>query len=336
MAASFAGRWPSCWRPPGVLLFDSTHPAAKRAAAPHLVRALGLARELDDDLDRWAEESGASGANLGRHGGRRRHAGDAGGIARPRPAGAATATGLSTRRSRERFDLPRWSGSPRRSPSGCRPTCCSGRWSRARCCLRSRIWAGPASSATWRSPRRSTSGCGIPRQQPLPRWSGVLVEPRVDRVLEKFGVTLEELLAPPGALEARLVRSQLPAGGRRRARAASDAALEDGLRGARALAPPRSIRPSPGRFRRRKNRRCAGTQDVEKKLVQHLKRRQETELGQIGRARTAVLPEQQAPGTGADRGAVPGALRAGLLERAAATRSRTGTATPLKGAVKPS
>jgi uncharacterized protein YllA (UPF0747 family) len=34
----------------------------------------------------------------------------------------------------------------------------------------------------------------------------------------------------------------------------------------------------------------SGTQDVEKKLVQHLKRRQETELGQIARARTAVQP----------------------------------------------
>jgi uncharacterized protein YllA (UPF0747 family) len=33
-----------------------------------------------------------------------------------------------------------------------------------------------------------------------------------------------------------------------------------------------------------------GTQDIEKKLVQHLKKRQETELGQLARARTAVVP----------------------------------------------
>jgi uncharacterized protein YllA (UPF0747 family) len=33
-----------------------------------------------------------------------------------------------------------------------------------------------------------------------------------------------------------------------------------------------------------------GTQEIEKKLVHHLKRRQETELGQLARARTAVLP----------------------------------------------
>ena len=39
-----------------------------------------------------------------------------------------------------------------------------------------------------------------------------------------------------------------------------------------------------------RNQALAGTQDLEKKLMQHLKRRQETELGQIGRARTAVQP----------------------------------------------
>jgi uncharacterized protein YllA (UPF0747 family) len=34
-----------------------------------------------------------------------------------------------------------------------------------------------------------------------------------------------------------------------------------------------------------------GTYDIEKKLVQHLKRRRETELGQLARARTAVAPD---------------------------------------------
>ena len=51
---------------------------------------------------------------------------------------------------------------------------------------------------------------GVERQRPLPRWSGVLVEPRVDRVLEKFGIDLADLLEPTGSVEARLVRSQLP------------------------------------------------------------------------------------------------------------------------------
>jgi len=35
----------------------------------------------------------------------------------------------------------------------------------------------------------------------------------------------------------------------------------------------------------------AGTHDVERKLVQHLKKREETELAQLNRARTAVWPQ---------------------------------------------
>ena len=42
-----------------------------------------------------------------------------------------------------------------------------------------------------------------------------------------------------------------------------------------------------------KNQALAALKDVEKKLVQHLKRRQEVELGQLTRARALVLPEGQ-------------------------------------------
>jgi uncharacterized protein YllA (UPF0747 family) len=129
---------------------------------------------------------------------------------------------------------------------------------------------------------------GIPRQRPLPRWSGVIVEPRVDRALEKFGVTLADLFAPPGALEARLVRSQLPAeavdalDGLRRALDEGYAVLER----AAVEIDPTLARPT----QTARQQALGGTQDIEKKLVHHLKRRQETELGQLARARTALVP----------------------------------------------
>ena len=54
---------------------------------------------------------------------------------------------------------------------------------------------------------------------------------------------------------------------------------------------PREIDPTLARpVQGARHQALSGTQDVEKKLVQHLKRRQETELGQIARARTAVQP----------------------------------------------
>jgi len=117
------------------------------------------------------------------------------------------------------------------------------------------------------------------------------VEPRVDRVLEKFGVTLAELLEPAGALEARLVRSQLPKAAVE-ALTAIRTAVEAGytqLVRATEEIDPTLTRPIQGA----RQQALAGTEEVEKKLVQHLKRRQETELGQLAKARAVVLPNQK-------------------------------------------
>jgi uncharacterized protein YllA (UPF0747 family) len=132
---------------------------------------------------------------------------------------------------------------------------------------------------------------GIDRQQPLPRWSGVVVEPRVDRVLDKFGIALGDLLEPGAALEARLVRSQLPreaVEALRSIRTAVESGYEQLARSAEII-DPTLTRPIQGV----RQQAVAGTQEVEKKLVQHLKRRQETELGQLAKARAAVLPNQK-------------------------------------------
>jgi uncharacterized protein YllA (UPF0747 family) len=129
---------------------------------------------------------------------------------------------------------------------------------------------------------------GLPRQVPLPRWSGLLVEPRVDRVLEKFGLELADLLSAPGTVEAKVVRSRLPSEVDA-ALATLRAAIEQGyavLEHAATEIDPTLARPTQSA----RQQALGGTQDVEKKLVQHLKKRQETELGQLTRARTAVMP----------------------------------------------
>jgi bacillithiol synthase len=131
----------------------------------------------------------------------------------------------------------------------------------------------------------------VQRQVVLPRWSGVLVEPRVDRVLQKFGIELEDLLEPSGALESRLIRSQLPdeaASALRRLRESIQTGYEAVARGAAEI-DPTLVRAVQGT----KNQALAAVNDTEKKLVQHLKRRQDIELGQIGKARASVLPDNQ-------------------------------------------
>ena len=58
---------------------------------------------------------------------------------------------------------------------------------------------------------------------------------------------------------------------------------------------------------------------IEKKLVQHLKRRQETELGQIAPGAHRRAARRQAAGAGPDGGAVPRALRARAARRSSPT-----------------
>jgi bacillithiol synthase len=125
----------------------------------------------------------------------------------------------------------------------------------------------------------------------LPRWSGVLVEPRVDRVLQKFGIELADLLEPAGALESRLVRSQLPDQASGALRILRDSILS----GYDALARSATeIDPTLTRaVHSIKNQALAGINETERKLVQHLKRRQDVELAQLARARAQVLPDNQ-------------------------------------------
>jgi uncharacterized protein YllA (UPF0747 family) len=125
-------------------------------------------------------------------------------------------------------------------------------------------------------------------QTPVPRWSGVLVEPRVDRVLDKFGATLDELLAPANALEARVVRSQVPSAlldAGERLRAALDTEYSAVLAAAIGVDPTLERPVSAAR-----QHAMTELADVEKKVQGHLKKRESTELAQIARARAAVQP----------------------------------------------
>jgi len=287
VAGSFAGAVAELLAPLGVLAFDSTHPAAKRAAAPHLVRALLQARELDRDLDQWSEAQGASARNSGIT------VGDGAALVMleaslGRDRLVQDDGGFVTRRSRERFDLAALDRIAAADPGRLSPNVLLRPAVESALLPSVSYLGGPGELRYLALTPPIYDRLEIPRQLPLPRWSGVIVEPRVDRVLEKFGVSLEELVAPPGPLEARLVRSQLPPRAvdalerLRTALAAEYAVLER----AAVEIDPTLARPTQGA----RQQALAATQDLEKKLVQHLKRRQETELGQLARARTAVAP----------------------------------------------
>lgn len=128
-------------------------------------------------------------------------------------------------------------------------------------------------------------------QTPLPRWSGTLVESRVAKVVEKHGLKMDDLAGPPGAVEGRLVRDQLPP-----EVAATLDNLKEEIRSAygRVSDGARRVDPTLERtVESARNAALGGMQDIEKKIVAALKRANETLVGQLARARSALFPSGQ-------------------------------------------
>ena len=287
VAAAFAGAMAELLAPAGVVCFDSSHPAAKALAAPLVLRALEHAAAIDADLERQSEALGETARTSGVM------VGDGAALVmlegkQGRDRLMASDGAFITRRGRERVTLDELAAIAHREPTRLSPNVLLRPVVESALLPTVAYLGGPAELRYLAFTPPVYRRLGVERQRPLPRWSGVLVEPRVDRVLDKFGIELTELLEPPGALEARLVRSQLPSEAVE-ALQAIRAAVEKGyltLERSASEIDPTLVRPVQGA----RHQAVAGTQDMEKKLVQHLKRRQETEMGQIARARTAVLP----------------------------------------------
>ena len=130
---------------------------------------------------------------------------------------------------------------------------------------------------------------GVDRQLPVARWSGLVVEPKVERVMTKFNLTVDDLLGPDGVIESRIARSQLPESVTStvtRLREALEAEYGSLTAAAVSIDPTleKTVQGASGNAVR-------GVEEIEKKLVQHLKKRSETELGQVARARNLVRPD---------------------------------------------
>jgi len=187
VAAAYAGALAELLAPLGLLLFDSTHVAAKRAAAPYLVRALTQAAALDDDLDRWAEGQGVTARTSGIT------VGDGASLVMVeaslgRDRLVRDGDSFVTRRSRERFDLDAIARLAADDPTRLSPNVLLRPAVESALLPTVAYLGGPGELRYLALTPPVYDRLEIPRQRPLPRWSGVMVEPRVDRVLDKFGV----------------------------------------------------------------------------------------------------------------------------------------------------
>src|SRR5207247_6536983 len=133
---------------------------------------------------------------------------------------------------------------------------------------------------------------GVTRQRPVPRWSGVIVEGRVEKLMERHGIDLAAFDGKPGELEARLVRHELPP-----ETVATLAALKSDIEQqyGRLLQSVVQIDPTLERtVESARNAALSGAQTIEKKVVASLKRLDgETLVRQIARARAAAYPPGQ-------------------------------------------
>jgi bacillithiol synthase len=131
-------------------------------------------------------------------------------------------------------------------------------------------------------------GAGVPLV--VPRWSGMVIEPHVQRLLARYSLAAEDL-RDPHAAESRLVRAQLPASVREAlARYAKEAnALNDSLRAALAADGRSPLVPDAVLDGARHNI-AHRIERLERRVVAAAKRRESATMRDIAIARTSLFP----------------------------------------------
>lgn len=287
IGAAYAGSLAELLAPIGIVAFDPTHRAAKRGMARHLIKALGLARDLDRDLATRAAELAKSGQDGGVV------VGDGASLvmlegAEGRDRLVLEGEGFVTRRSNERFTLETLQGIAASEPERLSPNVLLRPAVEAAILPTVAYVGGPGELRYWQLTPPIFARMRIEPQAPLPRWSGLVIEPHVDRLLASLPTTLEELLAPAGHLESRLARDQVPA-----AIAAALAGLRAAIaeEGGQARHAGAAIAPQLARALETIERKMAWLADrADEKVLTHLRRRDGERMRRIQRARESLRP----------------------------------------------
>jgi bacillithiol biosynthesis cysteine-adding enzyme BshC len=290
MAAAFRDALAELLGSHGVVLFDPTAAAAKRAMAPLLVRALEGAADLDQSLARRAAERSAKG-----------HAtpvavGEGatlvmieGALGRDRLTSDGGA--FVSRRSGERWTLAQLQDVAAKSPQRLSPNVLLRPAVEAALLPTLAYVAGPGELGYLPQCEPIYQALGIVPQQPVGRWSAVLIEARVRKLLDRYGLTPASLERPEGQLEAQLVKDDVPAeatealAALRREIEAQYARL-----GEAAVAVDPTLKKPVESAR---NGALTGLADIERKLVAHLKQKNDVLIGQITKARNTLFPRGQ-------------------------------------------
>jgi len=287
VAEAFGGALAELLAPAGIVCLDSTHAAVKRRAVPLMRKALPQAREIEERLLEEKERLERAGDTVTVSVGQ--------GATLVMIEGAAGRDrlfvdhqGYHARRSGERWSREEIDRILEDTPDRISPNVLLRPVMESDLLPTVAYVAGPGELRYLPMASPLYSLLDVPRQPPVPRWSGLLLEPRVERILRKFDVTLPDLLVPGQELEARIARSHLPDEALQALVRIRDCLEREYAIVARVATTidPTLARPVGGTL----HQAMAGTGDIEKKLVSHQKKREATEMSQIQRARDAVLP----------------------------------------------
>ena len=267
LADAFAAALQALLAPRGLVIFPAHASAAKRVAAPWLLKAIPV--QLADGLSPVLVEAAEGRDRL-----------------------RAEAGGFVTRRSGERFstDLDRIA---KHEPERLSPNVLLRPALEAALFPTVAYLAGPGEIGYFPEARPLYAALD-PKLEPQPavaRWSGVVIDPKIEKILEKRRLAPEDFGGPEGALEGRLAREALPP---EAVAALTDlrATIERGygrLGAAAAAADPTLERTVQGA----RNAALGGTHEIEKKLVASVKRENETLMRQLARVRASVRPRNQ-------------------------------------------
>jgi len=287
VADAFANALADLLGPRGLLVFRPTHAAAKEAMRPWVRRALEGAVDLERALVARSEAlraserpvpvaigDGASLVMLEGQAGRDRLVLD----------GRA----FTARRSGERYTLSDLEALLDAAPERFSPNVLLRPVIEAALLPTLAYVGGPGELAYLPQCEPVYQRLGVAPQVPVPRWSGTVLETRSRKVLDKYGIPLDDLRLPEGQLEQRLVRGELPAEGT----AALEALRESLERQYEVL--QRVATDIDATLRKpveaARNAALTGLRDIEKRVLSHLKQRNETLVQQLARTRAALFP----------------------------------------------
>jgi bacillithiol biosynthesis cysteine-adding enzyme BshC len=287
VAGAFAGALAELLGPFGLVVFRPTHAAAKTAMRPLLLEALAQAGHLDRALAVRAEELRARGAAAPIA------TGD--GATTIMVEGAAGRDRLlfrdgtfQTRRSAQQFTLDELRVLADRAPERFSPNVLLRPVVEAALLPTLAYLGGAGELAYLPQAAPLYDALGVPPQVPAPRWSGTVVEARVRKVLEKYALQPSDLQPPEGPLEQRLVRGDMPESAVAALQALREAVPREytRLREGAISIDPTLRRPVESA----QHAALTGLQDIEKRILAHLKQQNDILVQQLAKARRSLYP----------------------------------------------